>query len=135
MSYISVDFDESYRCADVVESLARGLYELTSDGPGELCHAMEVYSRKLFGLSADLYNATRDYEYEDARGFGKEFHEHPRNPAGEDCSDIKTLLTHISGKLDQCAEDIPGEISVRSNLYFRIKDAAKEARLLIKETD
>lgn len=135
MSYISVDFDESYRCADVIESLARCLYELTNDAPGELCHAMEVYSRKLFELSADLYNATRDYEYEDARGFGKEFKERPRNPAVTDCSDIGTLLTQVSEKLDQCAEDIPGEISVRSNLYFRNKDAAKEARLLIKETE
>lgn len=52
-----------------------------------------------------------------------------------DIEQIKKLLTEIYWKLDKCAEDVPGEISVRNNLYFRMKDAAKEARMLARELD
>lgn len=74
MSYINVDFDESRRCADVIESLARQLRELAiSDDcePRELCHTLDVYCRKLFDLSADLTNATLDYQIADDKNYGR----------------------------------------------------------------
>lgn len=45
---------------------------------------------------------------------------------------IAELLLRISGELDKCADDVPDEITGRNNLYFRMKEAAKEARLLEK---
>lgn len=46
---------------------------------------------------------------------------------------ITTMLGKIAGELDACTIDVPQEISARSNLYFRLQEAAKEARMLIKE--
>jgi hypothetical protein len=141
MSYISVDFAESYRCADLIESLASRLHELVQSDPDdacgtpELCRTLDAYSRKLRELSADLYNATRNYEIEDAQSYGKAIQEVPRHPVAIEAKASIALLAVIAENLDQCAEEVPGEITVRNNLYFRMKDAAKEARILVKEIE
>ena len=49
-----------------------------------------------------------------------------------DIERINELLSRIAAELDQCADDVPDEISARSNLHFRMKEAAKEARILEK---
>lgn len=49
-----------------------------------------------------------------------------------DIEKIKELLSRIALELDQCADDVPDKISGRNNLYFRMKEAAKEARLIEK---
>lgn len=50
-----------------------------------------------------------------------------------DVEKIMALLGKITAELDQCADEVPSEISARENLYFRMKDAAMEARLIEKE--
>lgn len=55
-----------------------------------------------------------------------------RKAANMDNEKIAELLLRISGELDKCADDVPDEITGRNNLYFRMKEAAKEARLLEK---
>jgi hypothetical protein len=49
-----------------------------------------------------------------------------------DIEKITELLCRIARELDQCADDVPDEISARNNLYSRMKEAAKEARMLEK---
>jgi hypothetical protein len=42
-------------------------------------------------------------------------------------------LDRIALLLDQCADDVPYELSAKESLYFRMVDAAAEARELLKE--
>lgn len=42
-------------------------------------------------------------------------------------------LRQTAQMLDKCADDVPYELSAKSELYFRMIDAAKQARGLIKE--
>ncbi|SHI01585.1 hypothetical protein SAMN02745823_01915 [Sporobacter termitidis DSM 10068] len=46
---------------------------------------------------------------------------------------IAAALREIALMLDRCADDVPYELSAQDNLYFRMVDAAKEARALIKD--
>jgi hypothetical protein len=135
MSYISVDFDESYRCADVLRSLSLKLRELTGALNAEEPRRakLESFCEELDRLAEDLYGATRDYEIADARDFGKQFTEHQTVSIEPDSNTVDALLAEIRAKADRCAEDVPGEISVRNTLYFRMKDAAEKARLLRQE--
>jgi hypothetical protein len=52
-------------------------------------------------------------------------------------ADYKILdaLREIALMLDKCAEDVPYELSAQDGLYFRIEDAAQEARALMKELE
>ena len=47
-----------------------------------------------------------------------------------DIEKITELLSLIAVTLDKTADEVPYEISAHNNLYFRMKDAAKEARIL-----
>ena len=49
-----------------------------------------------------------------------------------DIEKIKELLALCALELDKCADDVPDEILARNNLYFRMKEAAKEARMFEK---
>lgn len=49
-----------------------------------------------------------------------------------DTEKIKTLLEQISAELDKCADNLPDEITGRNNLYFRMRESAKEARMIEK---
>lgn len=135
MSYINVDFDESYRCADVIRSLSKTLRELSGAlNAAEPRRAkLEGFCEELDRLAGDLHGATRDYEIADARDFGKQFQEHQTVSIEADSHTVDALLAEIRAKVDRCAEDVPGEISVRNTLYFRMKDAAEKARLLRQE--
>jgi hypothetical protein len=135
MSYISVDFDESYRCADVIRGLSQKLRELAGAlNAEEPRHGdLENFCDELDRLAADLYNATREYEIADDRYFGREFTEHQNVSIEPDGNTVEALLAEIRVKVDRCAEDVPGEISVRNTLYFRMKNASEKARLLRQE--
>ena len=43
---------------------------------------------------------------------------------------IVEMLSLIAVTLERTADDVPYEISAHNNLYFRMKDAAKEARMI-----
>jgi hypothetical protein len=45
---------------------------------------------------------------------------------------IIETLGRIARELDKCADDVPYELSAKNNLYFRMVDAAKEAREIIE---
>jgi hypothetical protein len=47
-----------------------------------------------------------------------------------DTEQIMEMLGLIAVTLDKTADEVPYEISAHNNLYFRMKDAAKEARML-----
>lgn len=47
-----------------------------------------------------------------------------------DIEKISEMLDLIAVTLDKTADDVPDEISARDNLYFRMKEAAKEARMI-----
>ncbi len=49
-----------------------------------------------------------------------------------DIEKISEMLDIIAVTLDRTADDVPDEISARENLFFRMKDAAKEARMIAK---
>ncbi|SHI10978.1 hypothetical protein SAMN02745823_02497 [Sporobacter termitidis DSM 10068] len=49
-----------------------------------------------------------------------------------DIEKISDMLGIIAVTLDKTADEVPDEISARENLYFRMKDAAREARLICK---
>lgn len=49
-----------------------------------------------------------------------------------DIKKISDMLGIIAVTLDKTADDVPDEISARNNLYFRMKEAAKEARMIEK---
>ena len=52
-----------------------------------------------------------------------------------DIEKIKELLSRVAMELDKCADDVPDEISARNNLYSRMKEAAKEARIIEKSVN
>ena len=47
-----------------------------------------------------------------------------------DIEKIMERLELIAVTLDRTADEVPDEISAHNNLYFRMKDAAKEARMI-----
>ena len=47
-----------------------------------------------------------------------------------DIEKITERLELIAVTLDKTADEVPDEISAHNNLYFRMKDAAKEARMI-----
>jgi hypothetical protein len=49
-----------------------------------------------------------------------------------DIQRITEMLELIAVTLDKTADEVPDEISARENLYFRMKDAAKEARMICR---
>jgi hypothetical protein len=66
MSYISVDFDESRRCAAVIDSLAEKVGALIDGEDCELCHMLEAYASKLRVLASDLLETTEKFDALDA---------------------------------------------------------------------
>jgi hypothetical protein len=46
---------------------------------------------------------------------------------------IADALEQLAQILDKCSDDAPYEISAHNDLYFRMVDAAKEARTLAGE--
>jgi hypothetical protein len=46
---------------------------------------------------------------------------------------IVALLGQIALELEQCSDDVPYELSAKDNLYFRMVDAAKEARAIMRD--
>lgn len=47
-----------------------------------------------------------------------------------DIEKISDMLAIIAVTLDKTADEVPDEISARENLYSRMKEAAKEARMI-----
>jgi hypothetical protein len=49
-----------------------------------------------------------------------------------DVEKLSEMLELIAVTLDKTADEVPEEISARENLYFRMKDAAREARMICR---
>ena len=138
MSYISVDYDEGRRCAGLIQTLAEQVGAQADGADCALCHMLGEYAQKLRVLAADLLQTTERF---DCPGPA-----HPRavspgaiGPGREggrrmsmEHETITELLSLIAVTLDKTADDVPYEISAHNNLYFRMKDAAKEARILAR---
>lgn len=60
MAYVSIDFDEGRRCADVIASLTTELGKLLENDTCEQNDMLKAFYTKLGTLAADLREATED---------------------------------------------------------------------------
>lgn len=132
MSSTGIPINEGRRCADLIDAQAAQLDALLEGEECTLCHTLDSYAQKLRSLSSDLVKSAELYEKhhstdggEAGRAWGA--------PTNLDLDYVKELLGKIAGELDKFADDVPDEISARENLYFRMRDAAREARIITKE--
>lgn len=132
MSHHPIDFEESRRCAAVITALASRLRALITEDGGESCRMLQSYCQTLDTLGADLLAETDECEGLDSAALTSPIVS-SSGSAEIDISKIILMLEKISFELDGCTAEVPEEIEARSNLYSRMKETAKEARMLIKE--